>query len=254
MKKLKRGRKARKREQRIWQRVGRWFARYLIYGLLGFVLVSVAAVTAYRWLPVPLSSIMLQNALAQRSSIMPSYHYQWQTWSKIAAVLPLAVIAGEDQRFPSHHGFDLKEIAHAIRDYRSGKRLRGASTISQQVAKNLFLWSDRSLLRKGLEAWLTALIELLWPKQRILEVYLNIVLFGFDQSGRAIYGAASASQYFFHKPAAALTAADAALLAAVLPGPGIYKVDRPSARVRQRQQWIQQQMRQLGGIRFLQKL
>ena len=155
--------------------------------------------------------------------------------------MPLAVVAAEDQRFPVHHGFDLTEIQNALAERGASGRVRGASTISQQVAKNLFLWSGRSWVRKGFEVYFTLLIELSWPKRRILEVYLNIAQFG-DR----IFGVAAASRRFFGKPASALTPRDAALLAAVLPNPVRMRVDQPSPYVRQRAARIHQQTRQLG--------
>jgi len=178
-----------------------------------------------------------------------TYKYRWTPYSKMNPVLSLAVIAAEDQRFPDHFGFDLTEIRRALQDYVAGKELRGASTITQQTAKNIYLWTGRSLLRKALEAWFTIGLELLWSKRRILEVYLNVAQFGVG-----IYGVGAASEHFFGKPPAALSAEEAALLAAVLPGPALYRVNRPSAYVRQRQQWVLRQMRQLGGIHYLNKL
>ncbi len=161
----------------------------------------------------------------------------------------LAVIAAEDQHFPDHYGFDFAAIQDALDDQDEGKPLRGASTISQQVAKNLFLWSGRSLVRKGLEVWFTALLELLWSKERILEVYLNIAEFG-----DSTFGVEAASRRFFNKSASRLTAIEAARLAAVLPNPLRYRADKPSAYVLKRQRWIERQMRQLGGVTYLDRL
>jgi monofunctional biosynthetic peptidoglycan transglycosylase len=163
--------------------------------------------------------------------------------------MALAVVAGEDQRFPAHWGFDFRAIQQVLEDKAQGKALRGASTISQQVAKNLFLWHGRSLLRKALEAWFTVLLELLWPKQRILEVYLNII-----ELGEQTFGVEAASRRFFNKSAQQLRPEEAALLAAVLPNPLYYRVNAPSAYVRERQSWILRQMRQLGGIDYLDEL
>jgi monofunctional biosynthetic peptidoglycan transglycosylase len=165
---------------------------------------------------------------------------------KISPNLPLAVVASEDQKFPEHHGFDVEAIEKAYALNQHSHRIHGASTISQQVAKNLFLWSGRSYFRKGLEAWFTVLIEGCWPKRRILEVYLNIAEFG---SG--IYGAEAAAQHFFHKSAARLTRSDAAVLAAVLPSPERYSVAAPSRYVQQRREWIMGQMQALGGADML---
>lgn len=172
-----------------------------------------------------------------------SRRYQWQSIDAISPDMQRAVIAAEDQLFVQHSGFDWQAIQKAMsyneRHNKSRKtRIRGASTISQQTAKNLFLWSGRNWLRKGLEAYFTVLIECLWPKQRILEMYLNIVEFG-----DGIYGVEAASRYFFNKPAARLTASEAALLAAVLPNPRVYQVEKPSAYIRGRQAWILRNMK-----------
>ena len=163
--------------------------------------------------------------------------------------MAIAAIAAEDQRFPTHNGFDIEAINAAIRDAENGANLRGASTLSQQVAKNLFLWPGGGFVRKGIEAWLTILIELIWNKQRILEMYLNIAQFG-DRT----FGVEAASQQFFQLSARDLTAEDAALLAAVLPGPELYSVEAPSWEVLDRQSWILSQMSQLGGSAYLQQL
>ena len=157
--------------------------------------------------------------------------------------LLLAVIAAEDQRFPHHYGFDLREIRDAIEERAAGQRVRGASTISQQVARNLFLWRDRSWVRKGLEAWLTALIEVTWPKRRILEMYLN-----FAQFGPRTYGAAAAAERSFRKPVRDLTPQESARLAAVLPNPEAFDAAAPSPRVRARADWVERQMGQLGAF------
>jgi len=154
-------------------------------------------------------------------------------------------VASEDQQFPFHAGFDFKSIRESVRASEHGKKLRGASTISQQVAKNLFLWNG-GFVRKGLEAYFTILIEAMWPKERILEVYLNIAQFG-----NGVYGVEAAARHFFHKPAARLTSSEAALLAAVLPNPIRFRVDRPSLYVLTRRDWILGQMRDLGGASYL---
>lgn len=178
-------------------------------------------------------------------------HYDWVSLERIAPNAALAVIAAEDQQFAFHAGFDLKSIRKAIRtnSNSNNKRVRGASTISQQVAKNMFLWSGRSYLRKGLEAYFTLLIEWLWPKERILEIYLNIAEFG-----RGVYGVEAAAQRYFRKPAARLSATESATLAAVLPNPRVFKAQRPSPYVLERRRWILQQMRALGGHAYLEQL
>ncbi|KPQ34736.1 MAG: monofunctional biosynthetic peptidoglycan transglycosylase [Phormidesmis priestleyi Ana] len=177
------------------------------------------------------------------------YAYRWQPYEQISPDMALAVIAAEDQRFPMHSGFDIDAINAALRDAEEGASLRGASTITQQVAKNLFLWPGRSFVRKGVEAWLTVLIELMWNKQRILEMYLNIA-----QLSDRTFGVEAASQQFFQVSAQNLTAEEAALLAAVLPGPELYSVEAPSWEVLDRQNWILTQMNQLGGTGYLQQL
>ena len=168
------------------------------------------------------------------------------TWEHISRYAAIAVVAAEDQKFPEHRGFDFKQIDKALADRERGRRVRGASTISQQVAKNLFLWRGQSWFRKGIEAGITVLIEAAWSKQRILEMYLNIAQFG-----RGTYGVQAASQRFFRKDAARLTQAEAALLAAVLPAPTRFKADAPSSYVRRRQAWIQRQMASLGGSAYI---
>jgi monofunctional biosynthetic peptidoglycan transglycosylase len=171
-------------------------------------------------------------------------------WGRISPHVRLAVVAAEDQKFPDHHGFDVAAIRSVVEsrlaDGADGAAMRGASTISQQVAKNLFLWPGRSWLRKGMEAGLTLLIEALWTKRRILEVYLNVAQFGDD-----VYGVEAAARINFGKGADALTVHEAALMAAVLPNPVRLRIARPSAYVRERQRWILRQMRQLGGPGYL---
>lgn len=227
-----------------WQRA----VRSLFCILGAWVLASLLMVLTLRWLPPPISSVILQQWV-QAMWQGAAFHRGWVEWSEIAPEVALAVLAAEDQRFPEHYGFDFIEMQRALAAYMDGQALRGASTISQQTAKNLFLWSGRSWLRKGLELWFTALLELLWPKQRILEVYLNIAEFG-----AFTFGVEAASQRFFHKPASALSTSQAALLAAVLPNPRRYDAGQPSRRVLERQRWIEQQMRQLGGTAYLRRL
>ena len=161
----------------------------------------------------------------------------------------LAAIAAEDQRFPQHRGFDLNEMRRAWEASRNGGRLRGASTISQQTAKNLFLWTGRSWMRKGLEAWFTLLIEALWPKQRILEVYLNIV-----EWDHGVFGLEAASQHYFGVSADQLSGVQASRLAAILPNPRARDAARPDPQVERRSQWIRRQMQNLGGPSYLERL
>ncbi|MCE0558234.1 MULTISPECIES: monofunctional biosynthetic peptidoglycan transglycosylase [unclassified Motilimonas] len=167
--------------------------------------------------------------------------YHWVSIEDISSSMQLAVIAAEDQLFLSHNGIDVESTKQAIDDMISGKRFRGASTLSQQTVKNLYLWSGKSIPRKAIEAWLTLLIEWQWNKQRILEIYLNIVEFG-----PGIYGVEAASQHYFGVSAKQLSAAQSARLAAVLPNPYRFSAAAPSTYQIKREQWIRQQMRQLG--------
>ena len=215
--------------------------RLFSWALALFLVLSVGSVLAFRWIDPPTSAFMLREPNPVR--------YRWVDWANTSPHVKVAVIAAEDQNFPAHYGFDLKSINDALADRERGRRVRGASTISQQVAKNLFLWPGQTWARKGLEAYFTLLIETLWPKQRILEVYLNIAEFG-----RGVYGVGAASDVYFHKPAARLSPYDGALLAAVLPSPKRMRVNAPSNYVRSRQQWILGQMRGLGGTNLLKEL
>ncbi|WP_022974852.1 monofunctional biosynthetic peptidoglycan transglycosylase [Nevskia ramosa] len=176
------------------------------------------------------------------ASDAPEIRYDWVPWQRIAPVAGLAMVAAEDQKFPEHWGFDFEAIDKALDHNKRSRRMRGASTISQQTAKNLFLWSGRSYVRKGLEVGYTLLIETFWPKRRVLEMYLNIAQFG-----PGVYGVEAAAQIYFHKPAARLSRSEAALLAAVLPNPVRLRVDRPSAYVLGRANQIEDQMQALGS-------
>ncbi|WP_420009340.1 monofunctional biosynthetic peptidoglycan transglycosylase [Xanthomonas sacchari] len=229
-------------------RTRRW-RRWLLLVPLLFVLASVSQVLLLRFVDPPFSAMMLERQLGAWAGGDWSYRiaYDWRDAAQIAPSLPISLVAAEDQRFPSHHGFDLDAIEKARDHNARGGRLRGASTISQQVAKNLFLWQGRSWLRKGLEAWYTVLIEALWSKQRILEVYANVAEFG-----DGVYGAQAAARSFWNKDAAQLTPAQSALLAAVLPAPQRYNATRPGPYVHGRANWIQRQTRQLGGPSYLQ--
>ena len=196
-----------------------------------------------RWIDPLTSAFIVQRQVELwMSGSWQWVKYDWVDWDYIAPVVPLAAVAAEDQRFPQHFGFDFEAIADALEGNANGGAVRGASTISQQVAKNLFLWSGRSWVRKGLEAYLTLTIEVLWPKRRILEVYVNIAQFGNN-----VFGVGAASQAYFGKIPVRISAHEAALLAAVLPNPARFRVDNPSAYVQGRALRIQGQMRQLGN-------
>lgn len=207
--------------------------------------VTALVVALFSVVPVPTTAFMIEAVFARGAMV----DYDWTSGSRISAHLLVAVVAAEDQRFADHSGFDLAAIGKAAKHNQRGGSVRGASTISQQVAKNLFLWPGRSYLRKALEAGITVLIETMWTKRRILDVYVNIA-----EMGDGVFGAEAAAKRFFGKPAAALTASEAALLAAVLPNPTQYRADAPSSYVRRRQQWILRQMRALGGEAWLQRL
>ena len=229
-------------------RLTRRTARVVAAGACGAIAASVLAVVGLRWVSPPTTAFMLQHQIeGWRSGVAgPSVYYQWVDWADINPELAVAVVAAEDQRFRQHHGLDFDAISDALEERRRDGRLRGASTISQQVAKNLFLWPGRSWLRKGIESYLTVLIELVWSKRRVLEVYLNVAEFG-----NGVYGVGAASYQFFAREPARLGREQVALLAAVLPSPKRLLVVRPSAYVRSRQEWILSQMEQLGGIGYL---
>lgn len=216
-----------------------------------FLAASVFAVLSLRWINPPLTAFMAEAQLAAWAGRDPGFalRHTWADLNRISPNLPLAVVASEDQKFPEHWGFDVEAIEKAYALNQHSHKVRGASTISQQVAKNLFLWSGRSYVRKALEAYYTILIESLWPKRRILEVYLNIAEFG-----TGIYGAEAAAQRFFRKSAARLTRGDAAVLAAVLPNPQRYSAAAPSRYVQQRREWILGQMQALGGPEMLDEI
>ncbi|WHZ20402.1 MAG: Monofunctional biosynthetic peptidoglycan transglycosylase [Rhodanobacteraceae bacterium] len=228
-------------------RTRRWLRR-LVWLLLALVLATWLPVLILRFVPPVTSAYMVERALAARwhGERDFSIRYRWVPFERIAPVAPLAMVAGEDQTFPFNRGFDIASIRSAIDVAEAGGRLRGASTITQQVARNLFLWSGGGFFRKGLEAYFTVLIDVTWPKRRVLEVYANIA-----ELGNGIYGVEAASQAFFHEPASRLTAHQAALLAAVLPNPRGWHADRPSPYIQRRAAWIERQMRQLGGVSYV---
>lgn len=216
------------------------FALKILIGLLVFFLVSsVLAVVAYRWLPVRVTPLMYIRSWQHRGdSVYTSWQHEWVPLDSISPYLPVAVMASEDQNFPRHNGFDFKAILEAQVEYERGGRRRGASTISQQTAKNVFLWPRSSWFRKGLEAYFTILIEAIWPKTRIMEVYLNSI-----EMGPGIYGAEAVARANFGCSAAELSRADCALIAATLPNPLRYSSREPSRYMRQRQRQIQRQMK-----------
>lgn len=225
--------------------------RWVLGAALGLALLSALAVLSLRWIDPPGSAFMIEARVASWFDDSRGFtlDQRWVDLERISPNLALAVVASEDQKFPEHRGFDVQAIERAYRMNQHSHRIRGASTISQQVAKNLFLWSGRSYLRKGLEGWFTLLEEAFLPKRRILELYLNIAQFG-----AGIYGAEAAAQRFFHKPAVRLTRAEAAILAAVLPNPLLLHANLPSAFLERRRAWILAQMRDLGGADMLSEI
>lgn len=226
--------------------LSRRIVSHLLLTLLGALLLVLALILLLRFVNPPTSAFIIGHQLGPSTKALQQ---QWVDLEQMSPWLPLAVIASEDQKFPHHWGFDVDSIGQALAGYQRGERLRGASTLSQQTSKNMFLWSGQSLLRKGLEAGLTGVLELLWPKRRIIEVYLNLAEFG-----EGIYGVEAASQYFFGRPAARLSARQAALLAAVLPNPKRFLVAAPTPYVWGRVNWIEQQMQQLGGPALIRRL
>ncbi len=224
---------------------------YLFFSIVMFVTYSFLVILLFKWINPPTTAFIQNEVYSGFANILSDEQIKirWITYNKLSKQIVLAVIAAEDQRFPKHFGFDLREIEKAVQEKLEGKRLRGASTISQQVAKNLFLWQGKDYFRKGLESYYTLAIELLWDKKRIIEVYLNIAEFG-DK----IYGVENASRKYFHKSASKLNKYEAALLSAVLPSPKRFSVTKPTSFVKRRQKWILEQMRKLGEIKYLQEL
>lgn len=235
---------------RSLRRFMRLLRRVIWRGVLAFVLFSVALVLLFRVVPPPGSMVMVERKVQSWIHSEPiNIQREWRGWDAVSTNAKLAVMAAEDQRFPHHRGFDLVELRRAWQASRDGGRLRGASTLSQQTAKNVFLWTGRSWTRKGLEAWFTLLIEMFWSKQRILEVYLNVA-----EWDSGVFGIEAAAQHYFGASASALTERQASLLAAILPSPRTRSAARPDAQVERRSQWIRQQMRNLGGADYLQHL
>lgn len=209
-----------------------WFVTWRFVLLLMVLLLALLLVL--RFVPPPTSAFMLQSPYPVKQ--------QWVSIDTLPAHVALAMVASEDQRFPEHFGVDFTAISDALEQAEEGDGLRGASTITQQTAKNLLLWPGRSLVRKGLEAGLAMSLELIWGKKRILEVYLNIAEFG-----KGIYGVEAASRHYFGKPASRLSVNEAARLAVLLPGPRSRDARRLTPYLQQRVGWVERQMQQLGA-------
>lgn len=227
------------------KKVKRLILRFLMLLVLAGVVLSLLMVLPFRWLNPPMTMVMAERWISSESQ---QFYLQqdWLDWDELPKTAAMAVVTSEDQRFPQHHGLDIDAIIQALKAASRGNDLRGASTISQQVAKNMYLWTGRSWLRKGLELWFTALIELCWGKQRILEVYLNIA-----EWGQGVFGLEAASRYHFGKPAAQLTPMQAALLASALPSPLHYDPARPARHLLERAHWNLAQQKKLGGEAWL---
>ncbi len=217
--------------------------RFLLKSFVAFILLSPLWVLSYRWIDVPATPLMGIRKL--QSNPKHTIQHRWVPLSKISKNLQLAVICSEDQHFTEHQGFDKEAIEKAIAEHKAGKRLRGASTITQQTAKNVFLWPHRSWVRKGLETYFTFLIEKMWSKERILEIYLNSV-----EMGNGIYGAQAAAMFWYNKSAADLTTEEAAAIAAILPNPRKYLANPASEYTQKRAAWIFIQMRNYGTLVF----
>lgn len=221
-----------------------WFRRFLLWSVTVLILISALPMVALRFIDPPTSNFIELNKRANNKNIK----HHWRDIEDISLYFPVAVIASEDQQFPHHFGFDLAQIMLVLKSGGSGFP-RGASTLSQQTVKNLFLWPGRSLLRKGIEAWLTLWLELIVPKKRILEIYIN-----YAQFGASVFGVGAASEYYFGIPASQLTAHQSALIAACLPTPSRSNPAKPSAYLLERAAYIEDQMPRVGGRRIVREL
>lgn len=230
----------RKKKRSVFSRIVRFVFKVFIWGFL----LSVAYILFCKWVNPPFTITQLSGVLHGEG-----IHRNYIRYDKMGSQIKLAVMASEDQLFPTHNGFDYTQIQKAIDEKKKGKRVRGASTISQQTAKNVFLWQHGGWIRKGLETYFTFMIEMLWSKQRILEVYLNVIEMGPD-----LFGIGAAAQIYFQKPPAKLTANEAAKIAACLPNPKTYSVVPLSRRVRARFPQIVRQMRNIEGRSDIQEL
>jgi monofunctional biosynthetic peptidoglycan transglycosylase len=205
------------------KKILRWIWKAFVW----FLAISILSVIIFKWVPIPFTPLMMTRALENQFDGKGMYSsHDWEPIEKISTHLQKAVIASEDANFLKHHGFDFTAIQKAMKNNEKGRKLKGGSTISQQTAKNVFLWQGRSYLRKGLEAYFTVLIEVIWGKERIMEVYLNSI-----EMGDGVYGAQAASQYWYRKNAVEISKSDAAGIAAILPNPRKFKPTNPSARI-----------------------
>jgi len=221
------------------------FFKFIFKTLFWLFSCSIVIVVVFKWVPVPITPLMVIKNSEQTDVNKKGWEHDWVPIEEISKSLQLAVICSEDQNFLKHHGFDVKAIEKAYENNKKGKRLKGASSISQQTAKNVFLWPQRSWLRKGLETYFTFLIELIWSKERIMEVYLNSI-----EMGPGIYGAEAASQYWFKKPASGLSKYEASAMASILPNPIKYSANPPTSYIEGRKAWIVKQMNYFGPLQY----
>ncbi|HUH28247.1 monofunctional biosynthetic peptidoglycan transglycosylase [Gelidibacter sp.] len=220
--------------------------KFLFKLVLWLLIIPILGVVVFKWVPVPATPLMVIRYFEQKEAKEETvWKHDWVPIEGISKNLQLAVICSEDQNFLKHNGFDMKAIEKAFDNNQKGKRVRGASTISQQVAKNVFLWPQRSWARKGMETYVTFWIELIWSKERIMEVYLNSI-----EMGKGIYGAEAASQYWFKKSASKLSKSEAAAIAAILPRPLKYRANPPTNYIAGRKLWIMKQMSFHGALNY----
>ena len=214
--------------------------------MLWFFAISILLVIVFKWAPVPFTPLMairaVENKWEGRDAVLS---HDWVPLEEISPNLQKAVIASEDGNFLNHYGFDFQAMQKAFKNNQKGKRIKGGSTISQQTAKNVFLWQGRSYLRKGLEAYFTVLIELIWGKERIMEVYLNSI-----EMGKGVYGAEEAAKHWYRKSAMNLTKREAAGIAAILPNPLKYKATNSSSYIERRKDKILRNMRHVGKLEY----
>lgn len=230
----------------LFRRIFAWTRKIIFY----FLILSVGSVILFKFLPIPITFTMIDQKLSNIGSDNGSeLYYSWRSWDKISKEFPLAVVAAEDQTFPEHIGFNFESMSNAYKNNLKGKKVRGGSTISQQTAKNVFLWQSRSYIRKLLEAYFTALIEVIWGKQRILEVYMNVA-----ETGPSTFGVEAAAQRYYGKSAKNLTRGESARIAAILPSPRKWSVKNAGPYVSRRSAQIAAQMRALGGTAYISNL
>jgi monofunctional biosynthetic peptidoglycan transglycosylase len=225
--------------KRVW--------KFIWKSMLWFFILSIGLTILYRFVPIPITPLMvirLGEQAADEKKEMRLYK-DWVPMSQISKNAPQAVYGAEDQKFLDHYGFDLEAMEKAWNGNKKGKQIKGASTITQQTVKNVFLWPARSYVRKALEAYFTVLVELIWPKERIMEVYLNVI-----EMGEGIYGIEAAAQTYYNKPAASLNRSQSAMIAAVLPNPRRWTPARPTPYIVRRQGWILRQMNNLSPLGY----